>query len=352
MKLKRLMLILLSATMLLPTFSACGGDTPADDTTAAETTEAVTEAETEHEYDTGEDTSAMSETQLETVEETETETETDEYLGENVLADPTFRNGFQLLTVSGGLAKNLPGRDGGVTTPVWQVAQWWCNHPLQDGTETITDTTYSITDASKEVTVDWSTGVLTMGLKASREMEQGSTTKWPHLLIEQAIPAVPLKDAESVTATVTFNILENTDMRVGGQGLHAQFSWFIYIQDRNPESEGYNNFLWFGLNLFNSVSIGTGPYAAQDTAGGPGNFIYSLGSSSLLDKRLWIGRPTEIKCDILPHIQKALETAQANGFMLGTELEDVSITGMNIGWENFDRWDVRVTIEDMGIYVK
>ena len=35
--------------------------------------------------------------------------------------------------------------------------------------------------------------------------------------------------------------------------------------------------------------------------------------------------------------------------MINTKFEDLAITGMNIGWEIFDRWDERVAIFDISI---
>ena len=65
-----------------------------------------------------------------------------------------------------------------------------------------------------------------------------------------------------------------------------------------------------------------------------------------------VGKTTQIDFDILPYVQNALTAAQEKGFMPGTTLQDVAITGTNIGWEVFDRWNVSITINDIGIYVK
>lgn len=341
MKPKHILLFLLCAALLLSA-TACDRYTTDDNT--------LTETETDSE--TVEDTTSAETT---TSEETEPESETED-LGTNIIVDPTFQNGFKLLGVDGTVCKTLPGKSGEATDPTWILAQWWCNNHLENGIETRTDTTYSIVDASKEVAVDWERGSLALGLTGSQEFDtwqEVAPTAWPHLLIEQELPLTSLKDAESVTATLTYTITENVDSRDSqGRGHFGQLAWFIYIQDRNPDSEGYGNFLWFGLNLFSVSTISTGSYAAQDYANGPGNFIYSVGSGFFLDRRMKVGAPTEIHCNILPFIEDALETAHGQGFMVGTEIEDISITGMNLGWEIQDRWDSNVTIENIGLYVK
>jgi hypothetical protein len=51
-------------------------------------------------------------------------------------------------------------------------------------------------------------------------------------------------------------------------------------------------------------------------------------------------------------VKESLKVAQERGFMIGTTWEDCSVVGTNIGYENFDRWDLAITINDIGIYRK
>lgn len=352
---KKRLLIFLCAAMVLP-LVACNPTPVPDDTESVEESTAPEETIPEGE---SEDTTPADDTRIpaESVEESESESEseTEEYLGVNLLKDPTFQNGFQIINTAengGGVAKVLPGRDGSTDKASWMLVQWWNNHLLQNGVETVTDTTYSVVDGSKDVLIDWERGMVSLGLDASKELDGGPAgQEWPHLGIEQILEPVPLKDMESMTVTMDFNIVESEARRPGSL-IHAQFSWCLYLADLNPESEGYGNFIWFGLSIFNSNTISTSLYHAQDTAGGPGNYIYTLGSSSFLDKRLWPGHMSQINCDMLPFVEAALKMAQEDGFMLGTEVDDLYLTGTSLGWEIFDCWDETVTVENIGIYVK
>lgn len=277
-----------------------------------------------------------------------------------ILNDTGFTKGFNLL----GLNSSVDGttvykkiRYGNTLgTPQWQLAQWWSKYNLKDGTESSTDKRYTLKDASKAVSVDMSNYDLTLEVNAEHEFErfnESAPSAWPHLLIEQNLKEpVSIASAEKINAKLGFTIDKSDDKRgADGRGFHAQFSWFIYIVDKNPDSPGYGNFLWFGLNIFDSNNEYAGPYASQDTAGGAGNFIYSLGAKTFLDSPITPGKPTEIEIDILPYVKEALEKAAERGFMIGTELNDCSITGTNIGWEVFDRWNVSVTIRDIGIKI-
>ncbi len=288
----------------------------------------------------------------------ETETDIEDRLGTNILQDADFEDGFCILGMDSAIDGTTVYKtvQFGEDAPVWRVGQWWSAHNLKDGTESNTDTAYSLTDPHKSLTLDKTSHALVLALDASQDIAQSSTTppaKWPHFLLEQSIDrgVCPLKGAESVTAKLAFTMEKCDDLR-NGNGLHGQFSWFIYIADTNPESEGYNNFLWFGINLYCPPNQHSFSYSSQDMANGPGNFIYSLASNDVFRRPVQVGKQTAFELDILPVVKEALEVAQSRGFMIGTTVEDCAITGMNLGWEMFDRWDVRVSIDDIGIYRK
>ena len=271
----------------------------------------------------------------------------------SLLKDDNFSKGFNLhglnSATDNGIVKTIDYGTG--SSPEWDMAQWWSKFNLKDGTETITDTSYSLKDESKTVEVNRKYGSITLGVDGSKEFDSYnavSPSKWPHLLIEQSISNVPLKDAEKLEVSLDFTLTKNDDKR-NGAGCQAQFAWFIYVKDTNPESDGYGNFLWFGLNIFDSTKLYAPKSAKQDTAGGPGNFIYSLGASDFMTERVKVNTNNKFTVDILPHIENGLKTAQAEGFMTGTSVSDCSIGGMNIGWEVFDRWDESITIFDISI---
>jgi len=273
----------------------------------------------------------------------------------NILQDNRFQNGLRILKRDH--AENIAGKcldlSLGQTPAVWKVAQWWASHDLTEGDSHADTAELRIADRHKCVTLNRHTGSITLALDASADFPHSSAAapeKWPHLLLEQSIPAetCPLQGAGSLTATLDFSIDHAKDLR-DQKGLHAQFAWFIYICDTTPSSAGYGNFLWFGLNLFCPPHTVTASHSSQDTAGGPGNFIYSLSSADIFPDIPEEGRRITFSLDILPYVEKALSAAQSKGFMQGTKTEDCSVIGTNIGWEVFDRWNVAVTIHHISI---
>ncbi len=369
-------LLLFSVSCLLPSCTATPNTPPAATDTIAITGTPTDRIETptapvESDPATSENTAvtdAVTKAPATPEEVTTVDPEIDaqERLGMNMLQDPNFTYGFEIL----GMDSVIDGTTVyktvklGEEQPVWQVGQWWAKYDIKDGAEENTDARYALSDGHKSLVINKSTHGVKLSLDASQDIAQSSTTppaKWPHFLLQQTIADCPLKGAESVTAKLAFTVEKAEDKR-NGDGLHTQFSWFIYIVDTNPESEGYHNFLWFGLNLYCPPNRTTFSYSSQDMANGPGNFIYSLSSTDIAGKAselsgytrgaVTLGEQASFELDLLPIVAEALAVAQSRGFMMGTTAEDCSITGMNIGYEIFDRWDVSISIDDIGIYRK
>lgn len=276
----------------------------------------------------------------------------------NILSDCEFKKGFDLMGLNGATDGTTVFKriryGSGLGTPQWKMAQWWCKYNLAYGVESSTVDKYVLKDDHKSVTVDIPTGDLTLALDSTADFPNVVTaapSAWPHLLIEQALKTpVPIKGKKNLNANLSFTINKSEDKRIeGGAMLHSQFAWFIYIVDKNENSPGYGNFLWFGLNIYDSAREVSGVHSSQDTAGGPGNFIYSLSNADFLQEKIEVGKKNEFSFDILPVVHTALSVAQERGFMVGTTYNDISVTGTNIGWEIFDRWDESVTIHDISL---
>lgn len=276
----------------------------------------------------------------------------------NVFKDCGFKKGFDLMgldSAQDGTTVIKKIRYGtALGNAQWKIAQWWCKYNLAQGEELSSVDRYVLKDTHKSVSVDIASGDLTLALDSSYDFSSAVTSapaKWPHLLIEQSVSSpVFIKDKKYLNAALDFTIDKSEDKRLsGGAMLHSQFAWFIYLVDKNPESAGYGNFLWFGLNIFSSTAEYTSLYSSQDTAGGLGNFIYSLGSADFLSEKIETGKRNQFTVDILPFVKQALATAQERGFMVGTTYNDIAVTGTNIGWEIFDRWDESVTIHNIAL---
>lgn len=282
-------------------------------------------------------------------------------VGTDIFTDIKYEKGFDIFGtgVNGAtrdLQKTIAFRDG--ETPVWSIAQWFSRHFLDKGEVTQNERTFSVSDESKSIELTRATGALTMSLDASKEFDgvQGAIgTTWPHLLIQQTGVPVKFSDCESMRARLTFRINRATDCSSDfGDipiAMQAQFAWFIYVKNVNEASDGFGEFLWFGFNLFDPTKIYAPRVAQQDFAGGTaGNYIYAMGAAEAMDnRRVRIGENATLDVDMFASVRKALKAAHEAGFMTHTELDDCAVTGMNIGFEIFDVWDLSATIYEMRV---
>lgn len=284
------------------------------------------------------------------------------------IRDRNFENGFAL-------SGNDQATDGvlpigelkyGNGNPVWQVGQWGSRYDLTEGTQTITDKMALVQDTAKKLQANRTTNTLTLEVMGSLEYDEmkDSRTMWAHLLIEQGFvdfTSYRLSDFKRLEASVDFSVkmankgsIETKDPDgafPAPKTLPAQFLQYFYVQNRNAESAGFGNFLWFGLGFLDTRHESLPLSYLQDHAGGvAGNYIYCLGAETVLEPGAFqIGKTYNVNIDILPHIQEALLKAQEHGFMLNTTMEDCTITGMNIGWEVVGAWDVRSEIKNLSL---
>lgn len=275
-----------------------------------------------------------------------------------LLQDTLFENGFKTQW-----KHDDPGADtviffeGKDKYPFWQLAQWWSKYNIADDEIILNDDKFLVEDAGKKVELDRNSGTLSLNVYAKNEYDvpRPENGNWPHLLLAQDLTSAmnyPFSDLEKITASLKFNVtfFENYMTEEEKQSWHhGQLAWFINLKNVNMSSPGYNNHLWFGLNLYNTDFEYALDFAGQDMAGGPGDFIYTVGAKRFMDTPVQVGQEKVINVDIFPFVEKALEVAKLNGFMADTEFGDLAVTGMNIGWEVFGTFNLGVDLTGISI---
>ncbi|MCL2306357.1 MAG: hypothetical protein FWC43_13515 [Planctomycetaceae bacterium] len=272
-----------------------------------------------------------------------------------VLADVKFAQGFELTGATHGAPKRIETFGQQDVKPVWRMPQW-NSKGLLDRVQ-IDKNTVRLTDDYKSVTLDRKTGAINLTVHTSKEYETPRTSPsqpWVHLLLEQSPFPKPIRvsEAAAIWVEVEFELTENTAHGPQDPNLHAaQLSWFFYMKNTNPQSKGLNDFLWFGLSMFDSRYDFVPDYAAQDFAMPNGSFIYSLGSRRFFDKPVKVGERQTIRYDILESIREGIETAHKRNFIANTNIDDVMLDGTNIGWEVPGTYDVGVTLHKLSVTV-
>jgi len=262
--------------------------------------------------------------------------------------DLALNGGFRLSAVSS-TQKPLEVGTVLVSDPAipaaWRLAQWGTKFSLEGIDEKRDDTSTRILgNAAKEVVV-YPGGLSGQGilLRVIGATEYGNTLRkrgepWPHLLIEQRLPAIGLNRYKEIRFHVKFSVEQCTSTAVEPMdpGLHtAHITAFWTIHNQNPESKDFKDMIWFGLPLFDARYPIPRGHQAVDTGKGDasGKFICTLPGDRFYREPVEIGVWNTLACDLVPLLAEALEISRRKGFLTETTFSDLALTSFNLGWE-------------------
>jgi hypothetical protein len=309
-----------------------------------------------------------------------------------LLPDPTFAYWFSIRGLGqpadDGQVKGVFRTSGKVGKPSWTLAQWASKHSFADSAVTrqvrLGTHLFSITNASKRVTVDSQRGEIELGLFASAcyDRPRQKNEPWPHLLASTALTdtrypseSCRVETLKRLDVSMECRLTEFADKNpVADPDLHAaQFQLFLYVQNLTQGDDGFGDMLWFGIPVFDNRRPQKEETYQRD-GGKPdasGKFIYSLPSKACLPQGSTffaevIGKPaasgagtnqgvtgtlnserrtpnaevigkgtrwTNVRVDAAPWIVYAFKLARRNGYLANTELKDLYVSGLNFGWE-------------------
>lgn len=399
---KRLLPLLLTVALLAGCTSAVTPSESSVDTTTATTAATTTAtATTEGTTTTTEGTTTEGTTAETTVPSTTTTASTTaaptttadwrkNYTSKQIIKDNTFQNGFTIMgrdhskEVVGTWEYNLT-QDG----PVWDVNQGGCYRYYNDFEtrlcmlrDRLESDKYTLTDGMKTLRFNKKTGILTMGLNTFEHYGgQGHTAAgvtWPGLLLNQEfITAMQYKQLEqsekAYYSGAADKIVLTLDLRLTKytheffEGVNAcQFLMFLCVHNSAGAGDG---FVWFGLPFFDS----RGYDQNKD-----GIFLYDEGTSSLIFDIPTVElhnstRPDgrydffnaeftapevsdewwHLEIDVKPWLEllasQAVEGTKYNVFKQAESVDDLYLTGMNIGFEALGSYDVEFEVANFSL---
>lgn len=248
----------------------------------------------------------------------------------------------------------------GKSDTAWYIAQWYSHNKLEKSDYVLNEKTFSLSDKSKTIELNRENGEITLAVNAAKDFTapQSPATLgyfWPHLLISpKRVNSVKIADCAEMNVYIDFTVNKCVDhaseFGTAASVMNSQFAWFVYVKNTSG-GEGNGEFLWLGFNLYDPKSVYAPHNAMQDNAGGTaGNYIYTFGANETIGSNpVKVGKRTGFNIDLVKAVKEGLDGAHKAGFMTHTEVEDCSITGMNIGYEMFDVWEISTTIHDMGV---
>lgn len=245
------------------------------------------------------------------------------------------------------------------TDIVWQVAQWYTKYNLGSAKLEKTENTYVYKNEGKIVAKEIGengAATITLGVFGGNEYTRGPRKEgqsWPHLLLEQSMKdKVSMDQLQSIDFSLDVRISQCNNLlgEAYDPSLHcAQTTAYFLVSDQNTESQGYNDFFWFGIPIFDSRYEYPPGSALQDkgAANTTGKFIYVPKGKEILKQPLSNGNWEEIRIDLLPYLQKAYDKAQELGFLQNTQFKDVCLASFNLGWEVTGTFDCEMQIKNL-----
>ncbi len=285
---------------------------------------------------------------------------------EELLRDVNFEQGFRLTALASTdnpveIGKVFPRE--GVERPVWRLAQWGSKFNLIDAPLVENGAQRGYKNDGKEVYLkkEGETNVLVFALNTHNEYgktPRASGEAWPHLLIEQEVESLP-KISKLKSLKVSFSVKIDEVKKMRGvsydDSLHAaQFVMFLTVQDRNKESKGYGDYLWFGIPIYDSRHKFPKEHRARDggKSDGTGKYIYSIGGKELWGKAVEIGKWAKLEGELLKHVLDAFKDAQKKGYLENSKFEDMAISSLNSGWEVPGTFNVRSEFKNLNLNVE
>lgn len=294
-----------------------------------------------------------------------------------ILSDTAFETGFDLLTTSTTngrkvatyLNYNGEAKKQDETPHPWQMSQWWTPYDFSNSTFTkVSDGVYDYKNESRHVLINNKEKELTLELDSNAEYQKlfghsrNGDENWSHLLIEQNIKNAPhIEELEHIYINLDFVINKCENLDANQKVPAAQLLWYFTITNPTNGDTAYesevngkrNQFMWFGIPLFDSRYKFVPEYTHTDTGfvGATNTIIYSISSSNYLHDEITFGDSYHIKLDILPFILDAYNYGKDNGALDDVALSDLVLNYMNFGWELPGSFSASATIKNLSTII-
>lgn len=281
--------------------------------------------------------------------------------GQELITDRDFSGGFILWEPKPGKHIRYGELTHGSEKPVWGLSQWSSRFPLQTSAA-VTNLDGSITCSNLAKVVRFRAGsngrVLILAANSGVEYGHPSRTAkdpWVHLLVEQEFaesPSLPNLTEARFKAEVRLGRSRNLHQGDYSPDRHAaQFQIFFTVQNRNRQSAGFGDLLWFGVPVYDNRDRFPKEFKAQDF-GGTAKFIFTPSGETYTQSSAHDGNWTTLERDLLPLMREALDLAWKRGFLAASkDPKDYRIGGMNMGWELPGSFDVEMHVRDLSLTV-
>jgi len=295
----------------------------------------------------------------------------------SLLKDPNYSRGFGVrglgLTPDDlGVKKEFHfGQD---LPPVWQIAQWAARYDLandeQGSVFEVSPGVFKMQTKTNTLIADTVNRSLSFKCYAEYcyDKPRKKNDPWQHLLVENSFaqiddgaPLTRITKLDSLTISGSIQLLEFEDHMgdlFDSETHAAQFLLYLTIHNVEKNSSGFGEMIWFGIPFFDNRFKILEPSAMFDK--GTSCLMVSIGSKAVfLDSgeffrngKIIAGENSpvhEFEVNALDLIKSAYETARLEGYFLNTQLQDLAVTGMNMGWEMPGTYNVAMRVNSFDV---
>ena len=247
--------------------------------------------------------------------------------------------------------------------PVWRLCQWGTKHSLANA-KCLRFHNYDIAyeNKGKKVLVGAENSVKRdLILQINGKAEYGQMVRrhgesWPHLLIEQDDVDIHFfRFVNQIHLHLEANLLKSEHFELDGYtpNLHtAQFQLTLIVQDRNRESAGYGDFIWFNVQIYDERYRSSPLYSAKDTADPSAKMIYAPPTHVYTNESLHDGQWIKFDKGLYPFIQEALSEARRKGYLqTSPSNDDFAISSVILGWEVPGISSIQMQVRDLSLVV-
>jgi hypothetical protein len=281
-----------------------------------------------------------------------------------LLDDTRFERGFVVWAPEPGrhVRQGVIRPNGATAEPVWGLAQWHSRLSLAQQTgQRALDGSVRFADGAKAVTfyppgaeTDISFALTGNVEYAGRAPQRGDP--WPHLLAERKLLAHPaVADLQSLAFNIRYRLVKAIVHRPVGfdpRRHTAQFVFYITVQNRNRQSDGFGDYYWFGVPMYDTRYRLPRAHKAIDRGSdrkpATGKFIFNPGGERYTTHSAHDGDWVTIRKDLSPLVREGLETAWRMGYLQDSrDAADYRLMAMNTGWEVTGPLDVEMQVADL-----
>lgn len=246
--------------------------------------------------------------------------------------------------------------------PVWRLAQWATNFPLQPGEfEKVNENTWIIKNKAKSITLHkkkdkWSIQLHSNGIVEYDGKLRKYGEPWPHLLIEKVFSEGIKITGNNLFFNLEFRVKKCTpDPRLKDSfdpALHtAQISAFWTVENTNSNSPDFKEFFWFGIPLFDARYPIPPEYINPDKGSNytSNKLIALIDGKRFYEQNTGDGNWKKLSVHLNPLLEEALNKGQARGFLNHSHIGDFVLSSFNLGWEITGPYNAEIEIRNLSL---